>query len=62
MRTTTLVKRIERAEQAARTQSKFSRDCICFPRNEPPFRGRGDNFLFTAVYMALIDPFRKLIV
>ena len=33
----TLQNRIERAEQAAKAQSKFSAECICFPENEPPF-------------------------
>ena len=27
----TLVKRIEKAEEALKTQSIFSQDCICFP-------------------------------
>jgi hypothetical protein len=35
----TLQNRIERAEQAAKAQSKFSPDCICFPENERPFFG-----------------------
>jgi hypothetical protein len=34
-----LIARIERAEQAARAQSKHSADCICFPANEQPFFG-----------------------
>ena len=29
--------RIERLEQCAKTGHKFSRNCICFPENEPPF-------------------------
>ena len=33
----TLLKRIEQAEQALKTQSVFSADCICFPEEEPPF-------------------------
>jgi hypothetical protein len=33
----TIENRIERAERAARAQSKFSPECICFPENEPPF-------------------------
>jgi hypothetical protein len=33
----TLQNRVERAEQAAKSQSKHSADCICFPENEPPF-------------------------
>jgi hypothetical protein len=33
----TLQNRIERAEQAAKTQSKYSPECLCFPENEPPF-------------------------
>jgi predicted amidohydrolase len=36
MRTQNLQRRIERAEQAAKTQSKFSPDCICFPEKEAP--------------------------
>ena len=35
----TLQNRIERAEQAAKAQSKFSPACTCFPPNEPPFFG-----------------------
>jgi hypothetical protein len=35
----TLQNRIERAEQAAKEQSKFSSECICFPQNEQPFFG-----------------------
>jgi hypothetical protein len=35
----TLQNRIERAEQAAKEQSKFSPECICFPQNEQPFFG-----------------------
>jgi hypothetical protein len=35
----TIENRIERAERAARAQSKFSPECICFPENEPPFFG-----------------------
>ena len=34
-----MVKRIERAEEALRTQSRFSPDCICFPKNERPSFG-----------------------
>ena len=37
MRTRTLEARIERAEQAAKAQSKYSPECLCFPENEPPF-------------------------
>jgi hypothetical protein len=37
LRTRTLVARIERAEQVAKTQSKYCPDCLCFPENEPPF-------------------------
>lgn len=33
----TLLKRIEKAERALKTQSVFSTDCICFPEEEPPF-------------------------
>jgi hypothetical protein len=36
MRTRSLIARIERAEQAAKAQSKFSPECICFPENEKP--------------------------
>jgi hypothetical protein len=32
-----ILKRIERAEKAAKAQSIFSPNCICFPENEPPF-------------------------
>jgi hypothetical protein len=31
MRAQTFERRLERAEHAAKTQSKFSTDCICFP-------------------------------
>lgn len=38
-----LLKRVERMErqvgQAAKTRSKFSPDCICFPETERPFFG-----------------------
>jgi hypothetical protein len=34
-----LITRIERLEQAARAQSRFSADCLCFPANEQPFFG-----------------------
>ena len=37
MGTRTLLKRIEKVEQALKTQSVFSPDCICFPEKEPPF-------------------------
>lgn len=33
----TILKRLERAEGAAKAQSKFSPHCICFPENEQPF-------------------------
>ena len=33
----TLENRIERAEQAAKAQSKFSPECLCFPENESSF-------------------------
>jgi hypothetical protein len=33
----TLQNRIERAEKAAKAQSKYSPECLCFPENEPPF-------------------------
>jgi len=39
MRVQGLEKRIERAEQAAKAQSKFSPECICFPADEQPFFG-----------------------
>jgi hypothetical protein len=32
-----LLARIERAEQAAKADQRFSADCICFPEDEPPF-------------------------
>jgi hypothetical protein len=32
-----LISRIARAEEAAKTRSRFSTECICFPENEPPF-------------------------
>ena len=37
MRTRTLAARIERAEQTAKAEHRFSAECICFPENEPPF-------------------------
>lgn len=37
MTTRSLMKRLEQAEKAARIQSRFSRNCICFPEKEPPF-------------------------
>ena len=37
MRTKTLAARIERAEQTAKAEHRFSTQCICFPENEPPF-------------------------
>ena len=33
----TLIKRLEIAEEALKSLSKFSADCICFPENEQPF-------------------------
>jgi hypothetical protein len=36
-----LLARIERAEQLAKTSTKFSPDCICWPENELPFFGFG---------------------
>lgn len=33
----TVLKRIERAEEALKAQSIFSQDCICFPEKEQPF-------------------------
>jgi hypothetical protein len=35
--TQTLIKRIERAEEAAKARSRFSPQCICFPEKEQPF-------------------------
>jgi hypothetical protein len=37
MGTRTLLKRIEKVEQALKIQSVFPSDCICFPKKEPPF-------------------------
>ena len=37
MPTRTILKRIERAEQAAKAQSRFHPGCICFPEKEQPF-------------------------
>jgi hypothetical protein len=34
-----VLKRIERAEEAIKTQGIFLPDCICFPKNEQPFFG-----------------------
>ena len=39
MRVQGFEKRIERAELAAKAQSKFSAECICFPADEQPFFG-----------------------
>src|SRR5579864_8143119 len=39
MKTRTLTARIERAEQAAEAQSRFSPECICFPADVQPFFG-----------------------
>jgi hypothetical protein len=39
MHSLTLLARIERAEQLAKTRTQFSSDCICWPENEPPFFG-----------------------
>jgi hypothetical protein len=33
----TLLKRIEKVEEALKAQSVFSPDCICFPEREQPF-------------------------
>jgi hypothetical protein len=33
----TLLKRIEKAEEALKGKSAYSPDCICFPENEQPF-------------------------
>ena len=32
-------KRLEQAEQIAKTKGRVAPDCICFPANEPPFFG-----------------------
>ena len=32
-----LVRRIERVEQLAKSEKLFLADCICFPNDEPPF-------------------------
>jgi hypothetical protein len=32
-----LIHRLEQAEEAAKTQLKFSAECICFPEREQPF-------------------------
>jgi hypothetical protein len=37
MHSRTLLARIERAEQHAKTKTLFSADCICWPVNERPF-------------------------
>lgn len=39
MRVQGFEKRIERVELAAKAQSKFSAQCICFPADEQPFFG-----------------------
>ena len=39
MRIRTLVARIERAEEAAKAEHRFSAKCICFPADEEPFFG-----------------------
>jgi len=31
------IKRVERLEQALKTRSWYSAECICFPPNDPPF-------------------------
>lgn len=36
MPTRNYLTRLEQAEKAVKAQSKFSRDCICFPVGEPP--------------------------
>jgi hypothetical protein len=36
MTTRTQLRRVERAEQAAKTQLRFSPDCLCFPDDEQP--------------------------
>src|ERR1700686_2170054 len=36
MTTRTQLRRVERAEQAAKTQLRFSSDCLCFPDDEQP--------------------------
>ena len=43
MRVQGFEKRIERAELAAKGQSKYSPACICFPENEPPFFTKAAN-------------------
>src|SRR5204862_7994186 len=37
MHSRTLLARVERAEQLAKTKTKFSPDCVCWPDNELPF-------------------------
>src|SRR5450631_2773070 len=37
MTTRTLLKRLEKAEEALKAQLIFSQDCICFPDKEQPF-------------------------
>ena len=37
MTTRTLLKRLEKVEEALKAQSIFSQDCICFPEKEQPF-------------------------
>jgi hypothetical protein len=37
MTTRTLLKRLEKVEEALKAQSIFSQDCICFPETEQPF-------------------------
>ena len=39
MRVQGFEKRIERAEQAAKAEHRFSAECICFPADEQPFFG-----------------------
>src|SRR5437588_9021337 len=39
MHSRTLLVRVERAEQLAKTKTNFSPDCTCWPDNEPPFFG-----------------------
>jgi hypothetical protein len=37
MRVQAFERRIERAEQAAKANSRFAPECLCFPENESPF-------------------------
>lgn len=44
MRVQGFEKRLERAEQAAKAEHRFSTECICFPEDEPPFFAFGIEF------------------